>query len=130
MSTFRKYIALTYPLSKTLKIFEFQKSQYFHQSWKNRFLLKTKSPNKKRSEDLKSALNFDFNYVPHYIQGRRYQHRKARSFEPCYFFLKKQTTSFAFSKIKNIHYISLMKSGCSLHDKETKKRRGYLKSRH
>ena len=67
MSTFRKYIALIYPLSKTIKIFEFKKSRFFHQSWKNRFLLKTKSPNKKRSADLKSALNFEFNYVPHYI---------------------------------------------------------------
>ncbi len=32
-------------------------------------LLKTKSPNKKRSADLKSALNFEFNYVPRYIYG-------------------------------------------------------------
>jgi hypothetical protein len=64
MSTFRKYIALIYPLSKTLKIFELQKSRFFHQSWKNRFLLKTKSPNKKQSADLKSALNFEFKYVP------------------------------------------------------------------
>jgi len=67
MSTFRKYIALINPLSKTMKIFEFQKSRFFHQSWKNRFLLKTISPNKKRSADLKSALNSEFNYVPHYI---------------------------------------------------------------
>jgi hypothetical protein len=47
-----------------MKIFEFRKSRFFHQSWKNRFLLKTKSPNKKRSADLKSALNFEFNYIP------------------------------------------------------------------
>ena len=51
MSTFRKYIALIYPLSKTIKIFELKKSRFFHQSWKNRFLLKTKSPNKKRSKE-------------------------------------------------------------------------------
>jgi hypothetical protein len=50
-----------------MKIFEFNKSLFFHQSWKNRFLSKTKSPNKKRSADLKSALNFEFNYVPHCI---------------------------------------------------------------
>ncbi len=67
MSTFRKYIALIYPISKTLKIFEFQKSRFFHWSWKNRFLLKTKNPNKKRSADSKSALNSEFNDVPHYI---------------------------------------------------------------
>ena len=67
MSTFRKYIALIYPLSETMKIFEFQKGRFFHQSYKNLFLLKTKSPNNKRSVDLKSALNFEFNYVPHYI---------------------------------------------------------------
>ena len=67
MSPFRKYIALIYPLSKTMKIFEFNKSLFFHQSWKNRFLLKTKSLNKKRSTDLESALNFEFNYVLHYI---------------------------------------------------------------
>jgi hypothetical protein len=63
----RKYIALIYPLSKTLKMFEFKKSRFFNQSWKNRFLLKTKSPNKKRSADLKSAFNSEFNYVLHYI---------------------------------------------------------------
>jgi hypothetical protein len=68
MSTFRKYIALSeYSLSKTMKIFEFKISRFFHQSWKNRFLLKTKSPKKKRSADLKSVLNFEFNYVPHFI---------------------------------------------------------------
>jgi hypothetical protein len=50
-----------------MKIFEFIKNRFFHQSWKNRFLLKTKIPNKKRSADLKSALNFKFNYVPHHI---------------------------------------------------------------
>ena len=50
-----------------MKIFELKKSRFFHQSWKNRFLLKTKSPNKKRSAYLNSALNFRFNYVPHYI---------------------------------------------------------------
>ncbi len=65
--TFRKYIALIDPLSKTLKIFEFQKSRFFQQSWEYRFLFKTKSPNKKRSVDLKSALNSTFNYVLHYI---------------------------------------------------------------
>ncbi len=54
-------------LSKIIKIFELKKCRFFHQSWKNRFLLKTKSPNKKRSAYLKSALNFEFNYVPHYI---------------------------------------------------------------
>ncbi len=48
---------------KTIKNFEFKKSRF----WINRFLLKTKSPNKKRSADLKSALNFEFNYVHHYI---------------------------------------------------------------
>jgi hypothetical protein len=47
-----------------MKIFEFQKSRFFHQSRKNRFLFKTISPNKKRSADLKSALNSEFNYVP------------------------------------------------------------------
>ena len=67
MSTFRKYIALINPLSRTMKIFDLKKSRFFHQSWKNRFLLKTKSPNKKRSADLKSALNFEFYYVLHYI---------------------------------------------------------------
>jgi hypothetical protein len=50
-----------------MKIFEIKKSRFFHQSWKNRFFFKTKSPNKKRSADLKSALNFEFNYVPHNI---------------------------------------------------------------
>jgi hypothetical protein len=55
MSTFRKYFALIYPLSKTLKNFELKK---------NRFLLKTKNPNKKQSADLKSALNSTFNFVP------------------------------------------------------------------
>ena len=45
-----------------MKIFEFQKSRFFHQSCKNLFLSKTKSPNKKRSADLKSASKF--NYVP------------------------------------------------------------------
>jgi hypothetical protein len=50
-----------------MKIFELKKSRLFHHGWKNRLLLKTKSPNKKRSADLKSALNFEFNYVPHYI---------------------------------------------------------------
>jgi hypothetical protein len=48
-------------------MFEFKQSRFFDQSWKNRFLLKTKNPNKKRNADLKSALNFKFNYVPHYI---------------------------------------------------------------
>ena len=57
---------LCYPLSKTMKIFELKKSRIFHQSWINRFLLKTKSPNRKRSADLKSALNSELNYVPHY----------------------------------------------------------------
>ena len=50
-----------------MKIFEFKKGDFFHQSWKYRFLLKTKGPNKKRSADLKSALNSELNYVPHYI---------------------------------------------------------------
>jgi CDP-diacylglycerol pyrophosphatase len=50
-----------------MKIFELKKSRFFHQSWENRFLLTTKSPNKIRSADLKSALNFEFNYVSHYI---------------------------------------------------------------
>jgi hypothetical protein len=61
INTFRKYLSLIYPLSQTLTIFEFQKSRFFHQSWKNRFLLETKSPNNKRSAYLKSALNFEFN---------------------------------------------------------------------
>ena len=34
---------------------------------KNTFLLKTNSPIKKLSADLKSAKNFDLNYEPHYI---------------------------------------------------------------
>jgi hypothetical protein len=50
-----------------MKIFEIKKIRFFYQNWKIRFLLKTKSPNKKRSANLKSALNFEFNYVPHYI---------------------------------------------------------------
>ncbi len=40
---------------------------WFFTSSKNRFLLKTKIPNKKRSADSKSALNSEFNYVPHHI---------------------------------------------------------------
>jgi hypothetical protein len=50
-----------------MKLFELKKSRFFHQSWKNLFLSKTKSPNKKRIADLKSALNFKFNFAPHYI---------------------------------------------------------------
>ena len=34
---------------------------------KNRFLLKTNSLNEKLSADLKSAINFESNYKPHYI---------------------------------------------------------------
>jgi hypothetical protein len=45
---------------KTMKMFDLSNSI----NSKNRFLLKNKSPNKKRSVDLKSALNFEFNSVP------------------------------------------------------------------
>jgi hypothetical protein len=50
-----------------MKIFEFKKVNFFIKVGKIDFYWKLKVNIKKRSADLKSALNFEFNYVPHYI---------------------------------------------------------------
>ena len=64
---FQKIYCSDISFIKNHKNFWIKESRFFHQSWKNRFLLKPKSPNKKRSADSKSALNSEFNYVLHYI---------------------------------------------------------------